>query len=101
MIVTIEDDDVGIGPLQCLGGCQTAKPGADDDSAYLVHNVTGDAIVCEGVETVILAYGATPDTELEDSLAGSSIPTHLAGDCVSPRTAEEAVLEGMRVGLAV
>ncbi len=26
---------------------------------------------------------------------------HLAGDCLAPRTAEEAVLEGLKVGCAL
>ena len=28
-------------------------------------------------------------------------PLHLAGDCLAPRSAEEAVYEGMTAGLAV
>lgn len=75
--------------------------GVDADTAYLLHIVTGDPVICEEVETVILAYGAMSDTRLEDELSGIDVPLHFAGDCLCPRTAEEAVLEGMRAGLAV
>jgi hypothetical protein len=29
------------------------------------------------------------------------IETHMAGDCLAPRTAEEAVFEGLKAGCAV
>lgn len=75
--------------------------GADADSAYLQHTVTGDPIPCEGVETVVLAQGGLADTTLERALEGLALPVRLAGDCLSPRSAEEAVFEGMQAGLAV
>ncbi len=75
--------------------------GVDADSVYLMHTITGDAIVCEDVETVILAYGSASNTALEEDLLETEIPIYLAGDCLSPRTAEEAVLEGMRAALAI
>ena len=75
--------------------------GVDADSVYLMHTITGDAIICEGIDTVILAYGSTSNTALEEELSDIAIPTHLVGDCLSPRTAEEAVLEGMRAALAI
>jgi len=75
--------------------------GVDADTAYLTHTITGEAMIFEDVDSVILAYGAASDTRLEDALSDLNIPTHLAGDCLSPRTAEEAVLEGMRAALAL
>jgi hypothetical protein len=43
---------------------------------------------------------------LEDALVGfkvdgHALETHLIGDCLTPRTAEEAVLEGLKVGTAL
>ncbi|MEZ5843767.1 MAG: FAD-dependent oxidoreductase [Hyphomicrobiaceae bacterium] len=75
--------------------------GVDADSAYLMHIVTHKPIVCEGVDTVVLAMGHTPATSLEDDLAATGIEVHLAGDCLSPRSAEEAVYEGLMAGRAV
>ena len=75
--------------------------GADADSAYLEHTVTSAPIVCEGVDTVVLAQGHRPVTELEQALDGLPIELWPVGDCLSPRTAEEAVYEGMVAGLEV
>jgi 2,4-dienoyl-CoA reductase-like NADH-dependent reductase (Old Yellow Enzyme family)/thioredoxin reductase len=75
--------------------------GVDGDTAYLSHIVTGKAIVCEAVDTVVLACGHQPETALETELASLSLPVHLAGDCLSPRSAEEAVYEGMLAGRLV
>ena len=75
--------------------------GADGDTVYLQHVVTGEPILCEGVETVVLAHGGQSETALERGLGGLSLPVHLAGDCLSPRSAEEAVFEGMQAGMAV
>jgi 2,4-dienoyl-CoA reductase-like NADH-dependent reductase (Old Yellow Enzyme family)/thioredoxin reductase len=75
--------------------------GVDRDSAYLAHIVTGEAIVCGEVDTVVLAAGQAPVTTLEDELAPLGIEMHLAGDCLAPRSAEEAVYEGLLAGRAV
>ena len=75
--------------------------GADADTAYLQHVVSGEPMVCEGVDTVVLALGHAPETALEEDLAGLDLELHLAGDCLSPRSVEEAVYEGMMAGLAV
>jgi pyruvate/2-oxoglutarate dehydrogenase complex dihydrolipoamide dehydrogenase (E3) component len=75
--------------------------GVDADTAYMAHIVSGETIIASEVETVVLALGHRPDTSLEEELAPLGVPLHLAGDCLSPRSAEEAVYEGMIAGLAV
>ena len=75
--------------------------GVDADSAYMAHIVSGEPIIANEIETVVLALGQQPDTRLEDELSDLGIPLHLAGDCLSPRSAEEAVYEGMMVGMEV
>lgn len=72
--------------------------GVDANTAYLVHAVSGAPIVCEEVDTVVLCTGHESVTELEQELAGWSGEVVLAGDCLSPRTAEEAVYEGLLAG---
>ena len=73
--------------------------GVDADTAYLRHAITGDPILCEGIDTVVLAHGAIARTELEEALTDSGVRVLLAGDCLSPRSAEEAVYEGFEAGL--
>lgn len=75
--------------------------GADEDTVYLQHLMSGEPVICEGVDTLVLAQGHTPDTSVETMLRALGLPHHLIGDCIAPRTAEEAVLEGLRIGRAL
>ena len=75
--------------------------GVDADSVYLQHTIADDPIVCEGVDTLVLAMGHEPVLDLADELAGIGAELRTIGDCLSPRTAEEAVLEGLEVACAV
>ena len=75
--------------------------GADGDSAYFVHRASGEPVICEGVDTLVLAQGHKRVAALEDALEdweGEVIPI---GDCLAPRTCEEAVLEGLKAGMAL
>jgi 2,4-dienoyl-CoA reductase-like NADH-dependent reductase (Old Yellow Enzyme family) len=75
--------------------------GVDGETAYFEH-VSSDAPIEMGaVETIVLALGHDAETGLEDALADYKGQILLAGDCAAPRTAEEAVLEGLQAGLAV
>jgi 2,4-dienoyl-CoA reductase-like NADH-dependent reductase (Old Yellow Enzyme family) len=73
----------------------------DGEALVLRHMVSGAVETWEGVETVVLAAGMVQATDLEDELADFEGDVHLAGDCLAPRTAEEAVLEGLKAGLAI
>ncbi|WP_035715748.1 oxidoreductase [Bradyrhizobium genomosp. I (2014)] len=75
--------------------------GVDGNTAYLVHAISGDALVKEEVDTVVLATGHKPENHLEAELAGTNYRPRLVGDCLSPRTAEEAIYEGYLVGREV
>ncbi|MCP5072491.1 MAG: FAD-dependent oxidoreductase [Rhodobacteraceae bacterium] len=71
--------------------------GADGDTAYFQHTTSGEPIICENMDTLVIAQGHRPDTALEQELAEIDVEVHLAGDCLSPRSAEEAVYEGLMV----
>nr|WP_256476295.1 FAD-dependent oxidoreductase [Siccirubricoccus soli] len=75
--------------------------GVDAGAAYLQHTASGEAVIREGIETVVLATGHAAETALERELAGLGLELHLAGDCLAPRSAEEAVYEGFLAGRAV
>jgi 2,4-dienoyl-CoA reductase-like NADH-dependent reductase (Old Yellow Enzyme family)/thioredoxin reductase len=75
--------------------------GVDSDAVYLQHTLSNEAIVCDEVDTLVLALGHTSNTELEAILKNSQIEYRLVGDCMSPRTAEEAVYEGMMAGMQI
>ncbi len=71
--------------------------GADGDSVYLQHVTSGEPIVVEDVDTLVTALGHRSVTSLADDLEGWPGEVRLVGDCLTPRTAEEAVLEGLKV----
>jgi hypothetical protein len=75
--------------------------GADATSAYLQHVISGEPIIVEEVDTVVTALGHHSVTALADELDGWPGEVHMVGDCLAPRTAEEAVLDGLRVGTEI
>ena len=75
--------------------------GMDEDTVYFEHCMALKPIVCEGVDTLVLCYGNRADRELAAELEGLDIETHYVGDCRSPRTAEEAILEGYEVAASL
>jgi pyruvate/2-oxoglutarate dehydrogenase complex dihydrolipoamide dehydrogenase (E3) component len=72
--------------------------GADSDSAYFQHVLTDEPVILDDVAALVLAQGHTSVDgllrELEDA-GGREV--HGIGDCLAPRTVEEAVLDGLRV----
>ena len=75
--------------------------GADDTSVFMQHVTSGEPIICDDVETLVLATPHKREAGLWESLHDSDLELHLIGDALAPRTAEEAVLEGLRAGFAV
>ena len=75
--------------------------GTSGDTVFCQHVTSGGAIAFEGVETVVLCLGHSPDDCLGAALAGLPVEVLRAGDCLAPRTAEEAVYEGLKAGCAV
>ena len=75
--------------------------GADADSAYFQHIASGEPVICEGVDTLVTSMGHVAVNALEQDLQGWSGEVHLVGDCLAPRTAEEAVLEGLEAAAAL
>lgn len=89
-----------VGRLQSLGVPVAAYVrlfGADRDTVYFQHVVTGEAVEC-AADTLVLCSGHTSSSALFDELECEFSDIHAIGDCLSPRTAEEAVLEGLKVG---
>ena len=96
--------DMGVGRLHKLGVeviPYTRLYGADEDTVYLQHTTSGEPVICEEVKTLVLCQGHMAKAPLEDDLRALGLEFHMAGDCLAPRTAEEAVLEGLKAGVAV
>jgi hypothetical protein len=75
--------------------------GSDADSVYLQHIASGEAVVIDKVDTLVLCTGHVPVDELSDGLQGLDVEVHVIGDAASPRTAEEAVYEGLKVAAEI
>jgi len=75
--------------------------GADDRTAYFIHTAAREPVVFEDVDTLVLAAPNHPVDELSEAVKTQGIELHLIGDCLTPRTAEEAVYDGLKAGMAV
>jgi hypothetical protein len=70
--------------------------GADAETVYLQHSVSGEPMPIEGIDTLVLAQGCESVDGLLGELEGYGGIVRPIGDCLAPRTAEEAVLDGLR-----
>ncbi|MBL8906675.1 MAG: FAD-dependent oxidoreductase [Rhizobiales bacterium] len=75
--------------------------GAEERTVYFLHTAAQQAVILEDVDTLVLACPNRPTDELADGIRGLGLELHMIGDCLAPRTAEEAVYEGLKAGLAV
>lgn len=71
--------------------------GIDDDTIYLQHVLTEEPVIIDDISATVLACGHQPDSALLADLEELGIPAFGVGDCLAPRTVEEAVLEGLEV----
>lgn len=96
--------DHWIGVLHGLGVEMTPYAhffGAMDGSAFFQHMSSGEAIVCDAVDTVVTCYAAQVRRDCDPLLALLDCDVIRVGDALAPRTVEEAVLDGLRAGLAI
>ncbi len=74
--------------------------GVDDSTVYLQHSASGEPMLVENIDTLVLCQGHQPVDELADEIADLADVRRI-GDCLAPRTAEEAIYEGLKVGWAI
>ena len=72
--------------------------GAESGSVFFQHMISNEAIVCDDIDTIVSCYAPQANRELDALLADSTASIHRIGDAVTPRTVEEAVLEGYQTG---
>jgi NADPH-dependent 2,4-dienoyl-CoA reductase/sulfur reductase-like enzyme len=75
--------------------------GIDGQTVYCQHASSGAAMVFDDVDTLITSLGHASVATLEDDLSAMGLETHVIGDALTPRTAEEAVFEGLKAGVAL
>ena len=74
--------------------------GVDDDTAYLEHVLTGERTLLGPLVGVVCVGWRRPDSSLLTALARAGANVVGVGDCLAPRTVEEAVLDGLRAASA-
>ena len=72
--------------------------GGIDGSAFFQHMTGGEAIVCEDVDTIVSCYAPQSNPDCDWIEANEGLTVSRIGDAISPRTVEEAVLEGLQLG---
>ena len=80
---------VKIVPYMRLYGC-------DDDTVFMQHTASGEAVIYEEIDCLILSHSHIPNAGLASELTGFC-KAHLIGDALATRTAEEAVFDGLKV----
>ena len=93
-----------VGELMRLGVSITTYArlaGVDGDTAYFQQTTTDEPILAEGTDTVVLALGHRSHDGLLAELTAAGFAAQAIGDALSPRSCEEAVLDGLKAGVAV
>ena len=75
--------------------------GADADTVYFEHVTAKVPVILEGVDTLVSHHAPRREATLLEALQAEGIEATAIGDCLSPRTCEEAVLEGLKIGFAL
>jgi 2,4-dienoyl-CoA reductase-like NADH-dependent reductase (Old Yellow Enzyme family) len=72
----------------------------DAGRATILNRLTGSQTV-RNFDVLVLATTNRPQTALADTLAGATIPIHMVGDCVAPRSLGMAIYEGRKLAMAL
>ena len=75
--------------------------GADEEQVYLQHVISEEPIILDGVDTLVPCIPQQSDTQLAKALASTGLEICSVGDCLSPRTAEEAIYEGLTTAMTL
>jgi len=75
--------------------------GCDDGAVYFQNTLTDEAMTFEGIDSLVLSLGQRASNRLEQELRADGLDPLVIGDCLLPRTAEEAIYEGMTAAWAI
>ena len=75
--------------------------GVDDDTVYLQHVLTEQPVMVEAGSLVFAMGHISVDSLLRELQQRPDLEVIGVGDCMAPRTAEEAVLEGLKAAVGV
>jgi 2,4-dienoyl-CoA reductase-like NADH-dependent reductase (Old Yellow Enzyme family) len=69
--------------------------GSDDRSVYFQNTLNDEAMIFEDIDSLVLSLGQRAENRLEEELQSAGVDPVVIGDCLLPRTAEEAIYEGL------
>lgn len=72
--------------------------GAAGGTIFFQDTLSDEPIEFENIDTLVLSLGNAAVDDLSPELSSGSFEVRAIGDCVSPRTAEEAIYEGLQAG---
>ena len=75
--------------------------GIENRVVTALHNYTSAMVQFPAVDTIVLATHRRADCRLYSALKGKVPELHRIGDCVAPRRAHAAIIEGDKAGRAV
>lgn len=75
--------------------------GVDGASAFLLHTAAQESVVVENLDTVVTVYPGVPENALAEAARPLCAQVEVIGDAMSPRTAEEAVFEGLTAAIGL
>jgi 2,4-dienoyl-CoA reductase-like NADH-dependent reductase (Old Yellow Enzyme family) len=75
--------------------------GIDGTTVFFLHTAAQEPVVLEDADTLVLACPNAPADRLADELRPLVDEMYLVGDCFAPRTAEEAVFEGLKAAMVL
>ena len=71
--------------------------GADDGSVFFQNTVSDEPMIVDNVDTLVHSTGVRPLDKLAQALDAKGMEYHAIGDCVIPRSAEEAIYEAVKI----
>ena len=74
--------------------------GSVDHSVFFQHTTSHEPIVFEDVGTLVIAHGYNSNSELVDSIDSDAKIIRI-GDCLQPRSVEEAVFDGLKAATEI
>ncbi len=75
--------------------------GIDENTAYFQDTLTQEPVMIEGVDTLVVSLGHQAVDAMSVQSGDEPFEVISIGDCLSPRTAEEAIYEGFMAGKEV
>jgi len=75
--------------------------GADSGSVYFQNTITDEPMIVDGVDTLVYSMGVRPADSLANTLNEEGLHFTMVGDCVSPRSAEEAIFDAFTLAYEI